>query len=215
MAPTREAYREMVTECSSYYRTRQQPRQLAEVADFVRRYTSDAAITWYTKACFLHRLLNKALRSDDITALWTFRYFIRDLCSSLANRKLVVEAPLSLYRGAKLARSELEQLRIGSLVSTNGFLSTSRRCDVAALFAGSNVHREDPYQCVMFEVEIQPNVSAEAVFADISALSEIPDESEVLFDLGTLFEITDLHLDTIHEVWHIHLRLSAEIPLQQ
>ncbi|CAF3393710.1 unnamed protein product [Rotaria sp. Silwood1] len=176
-----EAKRQMIQECKKYYWDK--PRQLAEVVEFQRVYTREQAIRWYTRPCFIHRLINKALRTEDIVALWNFRYFISDLSTSLAQVRMKIVEPLILYRGTIMTRSEIQLLSTGSLVSANGFFSTSRCRRVAETFIATGQCRNDPHQFVLFEIEIQPN-SSDVVFADVAAESHVPDEAEVLFDLA-------------------------------
>ncbi|CAF4805122.1 unnamed protein product [Rotaria sp. Silwood1] len=187
-----EAKRQMIQECKKYYWDK--PRQLAEVVEFQRVYTREQAIRWYTRPCFIHRLINKALRTEDIVALWNFRYFISDLSTSLAQVRMKIVEPLILYRGTIMTRSEIQLLSTGSLVSANGFFSTSRCRRVAETFIATGQCRNDPHQFVLFEIEIQPN-SSDVVFADVAAESHVPDEAEVLFDLGTILEIVHLEQD--------------------
>ncbi|CAF4492608.1 unnamed protein product [Rotaria socialis] len=210
MPRSAEAKQQMIKECKKYYWDR--PRQMLEVTEFQRVYTQETAISWYTKPCFIHRLVNEALRTENIASLWIFRYFIGDLCTSLRNARMKITEPLVLYRGTKIAHSEIVQLRVGSLISTNGFFSTSRHRDIAELFItrmeSMNDHDHDHY--VMFEIVIQPH-SFDVIIADVANQSAIPDEAEVLFDLGTVFEILSYEKEDKHPVWHIRIRPSSEI----
>ncbi|CAF1021744.1 unnamed protein product [Didymodactylos carnosus] len=43
----------------------------------------ESTITWYTRECFLYRMLNKALRKQDIDMLYAFGFFIRRLHKEL------------------------------------------------------------------------------------------------------------------------------------
>ncbi|CAF1238153.1 unnamed protein product [Rotaria sp. Silwood1] len=115
-----EAKRQMLSECRAYYRNDVVP--LAQINEFERKYQSKDAIRWYTKPGFLFYLVNKAVRSQDISVLYQFRYFIIDLCCRLEEVSSSQSfSSIHLYRGAKLNRDEFEQLQVGCLVSTNGF----------------------------------------------------------------------------------------------
>ncbi len=81
MPQTHEARQQMLDEYRLYYSGNQS--QLAIIDEFERDYNANNAIRWYTRSCFLFRLLNKALRTENIEVLYTFRYFIIDLCASL------------------------------------------------------------------------------------------------------------------------------------
>ncbi|CAF3840717.1 unnamed protein product [Rotaria sp. Silwood1] len=53
--------------------------KLKNIEEFERNYTVDKVIQWYTCDTFLYRILNKALRIEDINMLFTLRYYIKDL----------------------------------------------------------------------------------------------------------------------------------------
>ncbi|CAF4085427.1 unnamed protein product, partial [Rotaria sp. Silwood1] len=131
----------MIQQCYLYYR--HNLTQMKNIADFEVNYQSSNAIRWYTSDSFMYKLINKALRTEDIEVLYTFRYFIIDLCADLATKyKDMVDFEISLssvYRGTQMTIEEINYLKenIGCLIATNGFLSTSRSRDVAEIFAGS------------------------------------------------------------------------------
>jgi hypothetical protein len=58
-----EAKDEMLSECRAYYRNNRE--ELISIDKFERNYCSIDAIEWYTKSCFLYRIINKALRTED------------------------------------------------------------------------------------------------------------------------------------------------------
>ena len=141
MPRSEEAKREMIEQCRQYYRGN--PEELRNIDEFARTYTAQDTIRWYTKQCFIYRLCNKALRTEDIELLYRFRYYIQDLCKHLStehgiSRSKELDQPiLTLYRGLKLTNDELVrfQSNVGSLISTNGFLSTTRDYQLALEFA--------------------------------------------------------------------------------
>ena len=56
----------------------------AQIDEFKREYQSNAAIQWYTRDTFLYRLINQALRCEDIETLFACRLFITDLQKQLS-----------------------------------------------------------------------------------------------------------------------------------
>jgi len=71
----------MIDECRLY--DQKNPKSLAINDEFEQTYCPTDAIQWHTRSCFLFRLINKALRTGDIITLYTFRYFISDLCANV------------------------------------------------------------------------------------------------------------------------------------
>jgi len=52
---------------------------LTNLEEFKQTYSPEEAFLWYTKESFVYRLLNKALRTQNIDLLFLFRFFIRDI----------------------------------------------------------------------------------------------------------------------------------------
>ncbi|CAF1403654.1 unnamed protein product [Adineta steineri] len=194
----KNAKQEMIEKCRLYYRGNK--KELKNIDDFDKNYSVNNAIKWYTKDSFLFKLINKALRTEDVAALYTFRFYLIDLCSQLViNHEMVLDCgkPLKLYRGIRHSKDEIERLKdsIGHLILTNGFLSTNDNIEVAEMYAGitdmnPNGNRND-FEPVIFEIDYDTNKHSTAIIANISCYSQFRDEQEFLFDLGTVFQIEE------------------------
>ena len=79
--PTTDVYREMLDEARRFYRNNSA--QLAQIDDFEKNYQVDKAIVWYSRDSFAYRLVNKALRTQNLTVIFKFRHFIRDVYEQL------------------------------------------------------------------------------------------------------------------------------------
>ena len=77
-----QAKQQMIDVCRQYYRGNTKELQLID--EFQRDYHPEDAIRWYSKQSFVYKMVNKALRSEDLDQLQTFRFFIGDLSQSLA-----------------------------------------------------------------------------------------------------------------------------------
>ncbi|CAF3228373.1 unnamed protein product [Rotaria sp. Silwood2] len=176
----------MVDACRDYYRGNRTV--LAKIDEFERTYHIDDCIRWYTKDTFVYKLINKALRTQDVEQLYVFRYYITDLSTSLnrESKNFLSRNSIVLCRGATISQAEFEKLKEnkGNLISTNSYFSTSRSRTVAQIYVGSNTSTTVG---VLFEVEC--NIETNIICADVSYYSDVPDEEEVLFDLGTTFRI--------------------------
>ncbi|CAF1344245.1 unnamed protein product [Adineta ricciae] len=177
-------------------------KQLKLIDEFDSLYKAEDAIKWYTGQPFLYKNLNKALRTEDIEQLYLFRFFITDLCTVLHEEYTYLkefEPCITLYRGASMSNDELEKLRqnVGQLISTNGFLSTSQIKEVALAFASSG--KSPKKHRVLFEIKCDLALTETTVLAPVSQYSLIPDEQEVLFDTGAVFEIISITTDEKNE----------------
>ena len=194
-----KAKQQMIEVCQQYYRGN--TKQLKLIDEFQHKYQPKDTIEWYTKQSFVYRLINKALRSEDIDQLYTFRFFITDLSQSLDHEHDRIlsstEEILTVYRGAKLDQEEFNKLKEnqGKLISTNGYLSTSRLRSIALAFALQKTKRTDVI-CVLFQIECNvKQISKSVVFGDIAQFSKYPEEKEVLFGLNACFTIKSVEED--------------------
>ena len=198
---TNEAKQQMIDVCRNYYQRNKS--QLNIIKHFEDTYQSSDAIRWYTKDSFLHKSINKALRTEDVFALYLFRYYIIDLCERIKHESEIYISSLSkdeiikLYRGQIVSKKDLEILEksIGYYISPNGFFSTSEDREVALMFVGNN----DQSDGVIFEIKINSSVLKETsmlLMAPIQHLSCFPQEKEVLFGIGTTFKIENIIYDS-------------------
>ncbi|CAF3527003.1 unnamed protein product [Adineta steineri] len=196
-----EAKEEMIDVCRQYYRNNRQ--FLKQIDEFQEDYHQDASIDWYTKDGFIYRLINTALRTENIEQLYRFRYYIADLSKQLRVEyqkfKLGDENIIVLHRGTIMTRNEAEQLQAnkGQLIAVNTYWSTSRNKTVAHMFI-HNQQNDADLVAVLFQIECNTQDEHNSViFADIAGYSEIPDEDEVLFDIGAVFRIENITQGTI------------------
>ncbi|CAF1177402.1 unnamed protein product [Rotaria sordida] len=210
MPQDQQSKQEMLEMCRHYYRHNKH--ELKNIDEFQSTYKSDKAIQWYTDECFLYKLLNKALRTEDIELLYIFRFFIIDLCAALEKERLLPkgETILTLYRGTQISNEELEKLKQneGKIISTNGFLSTSRNIHVSLGFARQSLPAVD-FQAVLFEIEADPSLNT-VVFADIENKTRLKGEEEVLFSLNALFKIRSVDFDLTLDIWKVELTVTDE-----
>ena len=205
---------EMLEQCRLYYRGNK--KALDDIDRFEREYTSDQAIQWYTANSFLYRLVNKALRTEDIDALYTYRFFIVDLCKCLAEESELLHrftSKINLYRGVKLPRTDRQRFceSIGHLISVNGYFSTSRNLNVSEVFADTGPNNtSNDLDSVVFDIEVDLEKYPELILADITHLSKYRDEEEVLFDVGTVFKIQSVEYNEQKQHWYFQMIATNE-----
>ncbi|CAF1013290.1 unnamed protein product [Rotaria sordida] len=204
------AKNEMIHECLSQYEDDQVEQK--KIEDFQNNYNETKAIWWYTRDCFLYRLLNKALRTENIDIIFKFRFFIKELfhqlneASNLYTEELIecdIET-FSLYRGQNITFNELQKLKqcINGLISFNTFLSTTNDRDVAVVYAGDGSGTPE-IESVLFEMIINININKIKPFANIQNLSYFQDENEILDEDEQLNEVFDYLKKQIHETTDI------------
>ena len=204
---TDQAKNEMLDKCAEYYQSCL--RELQKIQQFREEYIPSKAIQWYTSECFLYKLLNKALRSEDIDLLYLFRFYIVDLCSQLEDEHNKQNSDnkneLILYRGQIISSNELKLIKDNSdmQISTNSFMSTTKNPNIALTFV-ADFKDTQQWKRVLFQIKIYPNLKS-VIYADISKLSQNEDEEEILFNLGTEFKILSVFYDDKLNTWKIEM----------
>ncbi|CAF1066709.1 unnamed protein product [Adineta steineri] len=206
----------MINVCRQYYRNNRQ--FLKQIDEFQEHYHQGACIYWYTIDGFIYRLINTALRTENIEQLYIFRYYIADLSRQLRDEyqklKHGNESMIELYRGTIITRNEVEQLQanVGHLIATNTYWSTSRKKSVAYTYI-NGCQNDTDRMVVLFQIECNlRNEDNSVIFADIIGSSNFPEEKEVLFDIGAVFRIESVTSDTIDktEVVVVQMKTTNE-----
>ena len=186
--------------------------ELRKIQEFEDTYDAENVIEWYTRDAFLYRLLNKALRTRDISIIFQFRFVLVDLENCLAIlhaeyiRSLTETETLTVYRGQGLSVAELNQLKdnINGRISMNSFVSTSTSSVVALNFAGNGSGRP-LIESVLFEIQCPLKLSTKP-FSNIQHKSYSKAENEILFTIGTVFRI-DAVENLTDDIWLVQLFL--------
>jgi len=178
------------------------------IEEFQTSYSSDKSLWWYTRDSFIYRILNKALRTQNLRILIAFRFLIKDIYEQLKceQEKQQNDDTMIFYRGQGITRDELNKIKssINEFISMRSFLSTTTDLSVAVLFAGSNSNSEEK---VLFEIHAKHSLLTP--FASISHLSYFQGENEVLFMLGCIFRIENISFDKTIKIWIVKLVLSS------
>jgi hypothetical protein len=156
------------------------------------------AIWWYTRENCLYRLLNKALRVQNIDVLFAFRFFIKDMFKNLSEehkkcKRSSTNQFIRVYRRQVISADEFDRMHnsIGELISINSFFLTSRNRKRALEFI-NNVAPSDGIRQILFDIKVDIRLSTKP-FADVTKLSYFEEEEEeIIFMLGSVFRITSV-----------------------
>ncbi|CAF1190958.1 unnamed protein product [Adineta ricciae] len=184
--------------------------------EFDKSYNPKKAIYWYTRESCIYKIMNKALRTQNIDDVNPFDSFIRDLNVQLAEqRKIFVKQQsksfIKVYRGQFISKDEVNRLKsgIGQLIAMNSFLSTSTNRKKALEFATSRPPPNDTLTSILLEIHVNLYAKSKP-FADIRTLSAFPEEEEILFMLGCVFRIDNIVYDEQSKLWMANLTLCSE-----
>ena len=190
--------------------------ELKIIKEFEHTYCKEKSLWWYSRESIFYRLLNKALRVQNIELLFIMRFFVRDVYHELvelqreqiANNLLIQQR---VYRGQLMSYEEHVSLHksVGKLVSMNSFLSTSADRELTLFLVESLTVPGSTLKAVLFEIDIHSGIDPLRPYADISHKSHITTESEVLFALGTVFRLNSIRDE--ENICIIHLITSSHL----
>ncbi|CAF4405403.1 unnamed protein product, partial [Adineta steineri] len=108
------------------------------IEDIENNYEKYTPIWWYTRDCFIHKILNKALRTENIDILIKMAFFIRDLHQQIEQLYISQKHDsFIVYRGQGMTICQFEKILNckSKLISFQNFLSTSRNKQISLNFA--------------------------------------------------------------------------------
>lgn len=198
------ARRQLTTFCKERYQ--HDPNELDTIREFEETYIPQRALWWYTRESCFYRLVNKALRVQNIDLLYLFGFFLGDLARQL--RQYQSSTSVRVYRGQMMSMEEMNQLKnsAGEYLSINTFFSTSLSRRKALKFLLDETSSEG-LQRVLFEIDANPISNQEKSFANIASLSYYSHEEEILFLVGSIFHVTNIKQEKTG-LWIIHMNLS-------
>ena len=199
---------QLIQLCKKEYQNNQ--KQLVFVGEFEKDYRSDKALWWYTRDSFLSRMLNKALRVQNIDLLFLLRFVISDIYRQL--KQYQYQSSICVYRGQVMSIDELNTLRqsIGNFISINSFFSMSTIRQEALNFLYNTEITNDLCRVLFIINAEDANVVKSKSFADISSLSEFGNECEILFMIGRIFRLIQIESMTNEQISVIHLQLCDD-----
>jgi hypothetical protein len=199
---------EFINLCKSEYNGNKVEEKRIE--EFRSTYTPKTSIRWYTRDCFVYRIVNRALRVQNIDVLLALQFLIKDIHKQL--RQLHMDQHINVikvYRGQTLPITDLERMKVsdGEIVSFHSFLSTTYdRCQAMEFVSTRPI--DDKVANVLFEIhcdQLSPSFSIQKPFANIATLSYIPSEAEVLFTVGSRFRLGGVLYDHEHILYIVQL----------
>ncbi|CAF3417209.1 unnamed protein product [Rotaria socialis] len=185
--------------------------ELKIINEFDEHYQNHSPIWWYTRECFLSKMLDKAMRMQDIDILFKMKFFLRDLHQQIEQLHSTMPTNIFhvLYRGQGLFNEQFEILKTnihGTLSFNNFFLANSSH-DISLRFAQHSLDR-DNIVAVIFEIHIDPSIRS-TPFISLDGIGYFPTETDILFSLHSIFRIQDVEYMN-NRIWNIRLALISD-----
>ncbi|CAF0880812.1 unnamed protein product [Adineta ricciae] len=196
---------DLLSLCQRYYAGNEEELKILE--EFNENYIPSRALWWYTRQSFLYRLLNKALRDQNLELLLLFRFYFHDIERQL--KKTKCSAAIRVFFGQLISIKKLGSLKrtIGGFISTSSFLWASSKQQIQSYL--SQLDCPDEFQRVLFEIEADPHLENIKPFSNLATQSYLPHEERTLFMPGTIFRYISMQIDE-EQNWNIRLTLCSE-----
>ena len=106
---------------------------------------------------------------------------------------------LLVYRADRLSNRDFLILKDSmkekdAMITINGFISTSRDEKISLEYAEAKLKKKSDDVVIMYEITIDPAIPCSS-YADIESISFHPREREVLFNIGSTFQIDGIQND--------------------
>lgn len=216
------AHDELIAMCYEQFNSNHNElRMLRELKD---RYSPSRALWWYAQECFLYKILNNSLESQDIRNLFLLRGILRDVEQQIRQHRC--STPLHLYRSQLMPTELLDRWisSVGQCVAVNSFLSATTSHEVAMTFLNASQEGRSKHERVLLEIDADPRVLGSKPFVQLGVLDFSNDKHEVLFMFGSIFMINNitcgndglytveltLYSDTDHELTPIFDDMKAK-----
>ncbi|CAF1216459.1 unnamed protein product [Didymodactylos carnosus] len=181
-------------------------REMQIINEFEPNYSSEMAIQWYEQNQFLRQSLNIALRTENMSDILHFRYFIADIHRQLVEHCLPDCRPFTVYGVEMMQLRELKNIQrnIGEVVLIKTFFSGTMSNETALNAVSMNI---DPLcEFVLFEIVIDCT-SDTASFSSIQALG-YKENCDILFSPGSIFRIESVAQIPTRRIWHVRLSFT-------
>lgn len=203
-------FKKLIIMCRKHYENNDS--NLSIIKELEDTYNNKNAIWWYSRETFIFRMLNRALRRQDVDILVMFAFLIQDVYQQLKELQYRDSQVTYVYRGQLIPITEFERLKnsIGNYISINSFFSTSRSRRLAKSFA-KTYNTDTTKTSVLFEIEADSSLFSAKPFADITRMSAFGDrEQEVLFMLGSIFQIASIERSEDEKLWSVKFIISSD-----
>ncbi|CAF1491563.1 unnamed protein product [Didymodactylos carnosus] len=190
--------------------------ELTMADQFDKEFQPSHAIRWYTRDCAIYKLIGRASYCTHYNSLYALRFIIKFIYLQLQDEhqrssSWFSRSTITVYREQRLRHEELElfKTRIGSFYSNKTLFSSSKILENTIQFA-KYARTDDSKVPVVFKTLIKSDKQITLPYADLSKLSCYPDEAEVLFMFGTIFQVDEVRYHEHEQVWLISLSLCGE-----
>jgi len=167
--------------------------ELTLIEQCQREFTKEKSIWWFTRNSFIRKMLNRALRTEEVDILFKMRWIIQTLYHQIKENSLST----IVYRIHYLSSNQLEKFKQnqpGGLISFGTFLDCKRN-------KPSLMEYRNGMETILFQIE--------TTIATQTEQFRYPDSTtEMLLPFDSIYRIESIEEnndDDHHHWWNIHL----------
>ena len=188
-------------------------RDMNALTNFQETYSPENSIRWYNRHNFLHRLLNRAMRTNNLDGMMSFSHVLIDIhdqfhksYSQLHNQ---LQTNVVVYHGRLMDIHQLKNLslNIGGYISNKTIFAASFDYNIAKFFSGEGQNIDHP--SALFTISYNSTSSVSNQLVDLSTVYNSYTEKELLFTDGHIFRIDSCELAN-NKIWLVKLTLCEK-----
>ncbi|CAF1307620.1 unnamed protein product [Rotaria sordida] len=166
--------------------------ELTLIDEFERNFTIEKSIWWYTRKCFIRKMLNRALRTEEIDILYKMRWFIQALNNQIKENYFSA----TVYRIHHYSSDQFRKFKehnANDLLSFGVFLD----CTLNEPYLIENI---DEMETILFRIKTTVGI-------EIEQLRYFDSKTEVLLPFDNVYRIESIEENNndYHHWWTINL----------
>lgn len=158
------------------------PKEIHDIEEFENSFTDTHSIGWYTRRCFLSKILSRAFRTQEIDLLFKMRYYIQCLHQQI--QSIAAKESTTVYVILDVDQDTILKLQasVNGLVVFHSFLPAT--LDPPTLLDHQN---KDTSRGIVFSIRLGPECAA-----NIEQLRSSNCKIDVLIDIKTVFRVISI-----------------------
>jgi tetratricopeptide (TPR) repeat protein len=173
--------KDMLAFCRIHYAHNQE--EVHEIDEFEKSFTDTHSIQWYTRHCFLTKILSRAFRTQEIDLLFKMRYFIQSLHKQI--QSIAVKEPTTAYAILNVEQETIRKFQenINGLVLFRSFLPATFERPTSMEY-----QNKDTQRYLVFSIRLGPDCAA-----NIEQLRPSDCKIDLLINIDTVFRVVSIN----------------------
>ncbi|CAF3770965.1 unnamed protein product [Rotaria sp. Silwood1] len=184
--------KDMLAFCRIHYAHNQN--EVHEIDEFEKSFIDTYSIQWYTRHCFLAKILSRAFRTQEIDLLFKMRYFIQCLHKQI--QSIAIKEPTTVYTILDIEQETIRKFQenVNGLVLFRSFLPATFERPTLMEYQSKDTQRY-----LVFSIRLESDCAA-----NIEQLRCSNCKIDVLINIDTVFRVVSMD-ESENEVHTVNL----------